>query len=178
VLSDLIKPENLKVEDPASEINKTWSGLTVREMAREVNMEQNYDLPYWISSAFIHSHALSILDANPKRNKENPILTDMFSQGEKRFLNTIVMEGVPCQVLHTFSSIDSALNLGIKGQIDSAWYHVHMSFNDGKVRFISPSEGKGIKEDELAIIGIDGTKKVYSPRPFYNRKKRHKKRKR
>lgn len=64
-LSDLIDPTGLDTDPEKG--GKGWSGLNIRQMSREVNIERHYDLAYWISSSLVHSDSLSTMPVEWRR---------------------------------------------------------------------------------------------------------------
>lgn len=176
VLSMLINSSDLGTDTATTEIQSSWSGQKVRELAREVGMEQNYDLPYWISSMFAHAHALSVLEFHPDKRKESEVLAGMFSQKSGDFLSTMVMEAVPCQFLHILGSIDKGLDLGLEPAIAATWQKVHQSFNKGEgVQYIYPSETEsGTVQGDLSLVGPEGPVHIFKPKrlPTVGKRKR------
>lgn len=96
-LSDLIDPAELGTAPPIEDNRKGWSGLTIREMSREVDMERHYDAAYWISSSIVHSHALSLLEWSPKRDHENEVLVSFFCQHNDGFQSHMVLSAIQCR---------------------------------------------------------------------------------
>ena len=175
-MSDLIDPAELATLPPIEDNRKGWSGLTIREMSREVDMERHYDAAYWISSSIVHSHALSLLEWNPKRDQENEMLVGFFCQHNDGFQSRIVLSAVPMQVLHIFTFVDKELGLGFGQKIDAAWHFAHLAIAPGKVRFVNSTESHDIGVGDVALLTQDGAiVKKYSPkRPVGNKKKKRK----
>jgi hypothetical protein len=180
VLSMLIEPSDLGIDTATTELKASWSGQNVRELAREVDMEQNYDLPYWISSMFAHAHALSVLEFHPDKRKESEVFARMFSQQGGDFLSTMVMEAVPCQFLHILGSIDKGLDLGLEPAIAATWQKVHQSFNKGKgVQYVYSSETDlGMVQGDLSLIGSEGPVHIFKHKRSAIVGKRRKRRRR
>jgi hypothetical protein len=183
VLSDLIDPRSLKIDDSIAMNDKGWSGLTLRDMAREVDLERNYDLPYWILSAIAHSHVLSILDWSPDREEANEVLASFFCQHKGGFLRILVLGGVPLQALHIFGFIDKVLGLGLNEQIESAWVFARQAMVPGKVVITDSPEKKefseSLEQGDVVLVGPDGSiVKKYWPKRYVEGRKKNRSKKR
>jgi hypothetical protein len=172
-LSDLIDPAGLDTDPEKG--GKGWSGLNIRQMSREVDMERNYDLAYWISSSLVHSSVLSLLEWNPKRDDEHELLVSFFCQHNDGLQSHLVLTATPLQVLHIFTFVERELGLGFAGNLDSAWHYAHLAVAPGKVSFVG--ESPDIAVGEIVLLGEDRSiVKRYSPkRPGTARKQRGKK---
>jgi hypothetical protein len=108
-------------------LERSWSGMTLREMSEEVAMEGNYDMSYWISSIFLHSHYLSITSLiAEKDDTENPIFNffDHTNSGLSRFMS---LTAIPFQLCHIYTFANERLGLQLNDKIESCWTSCHNS---------------------------------------------------
>ena len=176
MLADFVDATTLINGTGLGETGRGWSGLTIRDMAREIDLERIYDLPYWISSAFIHSHALSILGKNDELKQKEEVLAPMFDEGLEGLPRFLVLGATPSESLHIFMFVDKVLQLGIERQIESAWTAVQDCLSE-------VSGGAVISSDDMKVgnIAVYGKhhgipfEKIYSPRRTSNHNKQRSK---
>lgn len=164
-LADLINPAALAPSNPVEEIGRSWSGLSIRDMSRDCDMERIYDMAYWISSAFVHSHVLSILDYNPSLKEQQEILGPLFGRGSDDFPCWLVLGATPSQALHIFMAADRVLHLGLSQEIESSWELVRQCLRKASGGSFAFSDD--VREGDLIVRGhVEGKsfEKRYSPR--------------
>lgn len=171
ILSELIGDQlrdrlakGVKTPGPASYHGpkSRWPYLPIREMAREVDLERNYDLGYWIESIFAHVHPLSILESHPSHwdHLLCPLFTCEAREGLPRALCLVAL---PASVLHVFATVNDALNLGLQTKIEKAWKAVHalLRDEDSGIRWEPSIE---LSPGEVRVYSTDGTVKRYTPK--------------
>lgn len=139
-----------------------WPYLSIREMAREVGLERNYELCYWIESVFTHVHPLSVLESHP--TEWDHILCPLFAcEARTGMPRAFCLVALPASILHLFATLDEALGLGLQATIDETWKAVHALLRDEEsgVRW-APSED--IPPGEVRIYQPDGTVRRYTPK--------------
>jgi hypothetical protein len=104
----------------AHEGGKTWSKHHLRELSVETNKEPEYDSFYWISSAYVHSHALSLLEWNSELRRQENVLSPLFCMDRPGPFEYAVIIGIPSLSLGIFGTTNEYLSLGIGAAIDLA----------------------------------------------------------
>jgi len=139
-----------------------WPNRSVREIAKEVDLERNYDMVYWIESIFAHAHPLSILEDHP--SDWDHLLCPLFTcEARDGLPRALCLVAFPASILHVFSIVNDALSLRLDGKIKRAWKAVHAILRDESsgIRW-EPSDD--LQPGELIVYGVDGKVKRYSPK--------------
>jgi hypothetical protein len=150
------------VKSAQSHSAKSWPPFPIREMAREVDLERDYDLVYWLQSIFAHAHPLSILEAHPSdwEHLLCPLFTCEATSGMPRALCLVAL---PSSSLHVFQAIDESLNLGLGAKIEEAWKAIHSLLQDEQNGALwQPSFD--IPMGEVHVHYVDGSSKKYVPK--------------
>lgn len=141
--------------------NKRWPPISIRDMSKEVDMERNYDIVYWLQSIFTHSHPLSVIESHPP--EFGHLLCHMFTcEASSGLPRATALTGMPMVILHVFATADTALQLGLGSDIEHAWELVRSSvMNEEKgVQWVPSND---IPVGDVRVVYADGTSKQYSP---------------
>jgi len=170
ILGDLLDAQSLgRLTDgtatlgPRVSVNRpTLSFEKVRELAKQVDLEWNYDSAYWMSSIFAHIHPLSVIESHPPEWEH--VFCRLFACGGSDSMpRSLAILALPASALHVFSLLDQTLSLGLEGDIEEAWKAVHDFVQDEKsgLRW-QPS--KDVQPGHVHVHMEDGTVKKYVPR--------------
>jgi hypothetical protein len=114
MLAELIGKSGLDIRDNENSQQRNWSGMNIRDMSNAVDLEGSYDIPYWHSSIFAHSHVLSVLCISGELASQEKQLRTMFSWSKEGWPCKLVLMGTPAIILHIFEVADPILQLGLK----------------------------------------------------------------
>ena len=115
----------------------------IRETAKPLDMERLYDLPYWISSTFVHTGVLSLAEWHHALARADRQLAAMFSLGHRDLPCWLTLSGVPTSAIRTYRAIDDRLALGLGSRIG----YVHKLLGE------AVSRTSGVKFDPRVAVG-------------------------
>jgi hypothetical protein len=155
------RASHARAGSPTSGRKSGWPPVSIREMSKEVNLERNYELGYWIESVYAHAHPLSILEAHP--SDWDHVLCSMFTcearNGLPRFICVLAL---PSSILHVFAALDEVLSVGLQAEITRAWEAINelgRKEMGGNVEF-----SVDLPVGEVHVNYTDGSSRRYSPK--------------
>jgi hypothetical protein len=169
VLGDVLGPEvfarlaeGTATLGPAKDAGaKNLSFENVRERAKIVDLEWNYDSAYWMASIFAHIHPLSVIESHPP-DWEHTLCRMFACGGEDPMPRSLAIVALPASALHVFTLLDQTLHLELERPIEQAWAAVHQFVRD-EVAGIRWKTSPDVPPGEVHVHMADGTVKVYSP---------------
>lgn len=120
ILSDVLGVDAIKSTATLDESLRNWSGMNVREMAREIETENNYETLYWVASAFVHSHVLSVIDTNQTVRQNLGILGNIFSLDDDGITKSTSLISMAGPALNVFILLNNTFSIGIGEDINRA----------------------------------------------------------
>jgi hypothetical protein len=139
-----------------------WPAASIREMAKEIGLERDYELGYWMESIFAHAHPLSVLEAHP--SEWDHILCPLFTCERREGIpRALCLVALPSSVLQTFAAIDGVMKIGLQRELEEAWeaFHALLRDEENGIRW-EPSIDVPLGEVHLRLA--DGTTKRYAPK--------------
>ncbi len=139
-----------------------WPYLSIRDMAKEVGLERNYELGYWIESVFAHVHPLSVLESHPI--EWDHILCPLFAcESRTGMPRALCLVALPSSILHLFATFDDVMGLGLGPRLEEAWAELHELLRDESngVQWV-PSQD--LPPGEIRVHRADGTVHRYAPK--------------
>jgi hypothetical protein len=160
VMNDLIGPE-LRDELRHKSNRNPWPKIPIREMAKEVDMDRNYDVAYWLTSIFAHAHPLSIVEAHPP--DQDHLLCPLFTcEADSGLPRGYALTAIPMASLHLFSTASEALALGLNDDISHVWQLLH-DFGVNEDEGIPWVPRDNVPLGDVIVYCADGTSRHYSP---------------
>lgn len=161
ILGDVFEAK-LKEELTGKNELDTWPPTSIRDMAREVDMERNYDIPYWIQSIYSHASPLSILECQPAKIKS--FLVDLFDKGPNGMVPRIMNTAIPAASLHLLSTINVALHLDLSDRIEKVWELIRREMNGEEESNYISNSSLAVPQGDIVLVGADGSHIRYSPK--------------
>lgn len=160
-----------ELRESISEGEKSWNKHNLRELSVEIGEEHNYDSFYWVSSAFVHSHVLSLFEWNADLRQNEIILAPIFSPDKQGTFQFSILVGVLVTALSTFETANNKLNLGMTDEIELTWKLLQTDILNSTGVYLSRKHHK----PEFIVKGTQESGEPYEKHFIAKKRPRHKK---
>jgi hypothetical protein len=114
--------------------------LSIRDMAAEVEEEHVYDFGYWLFSAFVHAHVVSVLSTSEEQLAKEPVLRYLFGWHADGLPALQVLSVAPAMGVRIFRYVAQATAIDLTEALDSADRsnrEAIVSYFGGRVQFVN-----------------------------------------